>query len=142
MTSANAQVDVQRIVDEFDGWAHPLQTLITEGDGEPVLRPIHFLPPGLRWPRTAGVTLLGDAAHLMLPFGEGANLALEDGAELGLAIAANADNPEAALSAYEEQMFIRVESAANDAQAMAGILFGDETPGALLHFFNQYKTGS
>ena len=76
------------------------------------------------------------------PFGEGANLALEDGAELGLAIAANADNPEAALSAYEEQMFIRVESAANDAQAMAGILFGDETPGALLHFFNQYKTGS
>nr|WP_322869387.1 FAD-dependent monooxygenase [Klebsiella variicola] len=78
---------------------------------------------------------MGDAAHLMLPFGEGANLALEDGAELGLAIAANADNPEAALSAYEEQMFIRVESAANDAQAMAGILFGDETPGALLHFF-------
>ncbi|EMY8091853.1 FAD-dependent monooxygenase [Klebsiella variicola] len=142
VTSANAQVDVQRIVDEFDGWAHPLQTLITKGDGEPVLRPIHFLPPGLRWPRTAGVTLLGDAAHLMLPFGEGANLALEDGAELGLAIAANADNPEAALSAYEEQMFIRVESAANDAQAMAGILFGDETPGALLHFFNQYKTGS
>ncbi|MCS6067433.1 FAD-dependent monooxygenase [Klebsiella variicola subsp. variicola] len=77
---------------------------------------------------------MGDAAHLMLPFGEGANLALEDGAELGLAIAANADNPEAALSAYEEQMFIRVESAANDAHAMAGILFGDETPGALLHF--------
>ena len=46
------------------------------------------------------------------------------------------------MAANEEQMFIRVESAANDAQAMAGILFGDETPGALLHFFNQYKTGS
>ncbi|MCS5969492.1 hypothetical protein LNP26_27665 [Klebsiella variicola subsp. variicola] len=67
------------------------------------------------------------------------NLALEDGAELGLAIAANADNPEAALSAYEEQMFIRVESAANDAQAMAGILFGDETPDALLHFLINIK---
>lgn len=45
VTSANAQVDVQRIVDEFR-WlgASTAETLITEGDGEPVLRPINFLP--------------------------------------------------------------------------------------------------
>ncbi|MER7398069.1 NAD(P)/FAD-dependent oxidoreductase [Streptomyces sp. NPDC000151] len=96
-----------RIAREFDGWAPELTALITDGDIAPVLRPLYELPAGHRWDRVPGVTLLGDAAHLSAPNGEGANLAMLDGAELGKALAAHPDDIEAALTAYEQAMFPR-----------------------------------
>ena len=94
-----------RVAAEFDGWAPELTALITDGETAPVPRMIYTLPDGHRWDRVPGVTLLGDAAHLMPPSGEGANLAMFDGAELGAAIAAHPDDLEAALAAYEAAMF-------------------------------------
>ncbi|MFG3227098.1 FAD-dependent oxidoreductase [Kitasatospora sp. NPDC048194] len=101
-----------RIAREFTGWAPELTALITEADGAPVLRHLYALPGGHRWERVPGVTLLGDAAHLSPPNGEGANLAMLDGAELGGALAAHPGDVEAALSAYEQAMFPRSAEAA------------------------------
>ena len=72
----DAAAATARIAQEFDGWAPELTALITDGDTAPVLRPLHALPVGHRWDRVPGVTLLGDAAHLSPPNGEGANLAM------------------------------------------------------------------
>lgn len=103
----DAAAATARIAREFDGWAPELTALITDGDTAPVLRIQHALPTGHRWDRVPGVTLLGDAAHLAPPNGDGANLAMLDGAELGQALATHPDDVEAALSAYEQAMFVR-----------------------------------
>ncbi|GHF65974.1 2-polyprenyl-6-methoxyphenol hydroxylase-like FAD-dependent oxidoreductase [Amycolatopsis bartoniae] len=104
---ADSAAAAARIAKEFDGWAPELTALITDGDVPPLLRPIFALPLGHKWERVPGVTLLGDAAHLLTPNGEGANSAMYDGAELGKAIAAHPGDIETALTQYEEAMFPR-----------------------------------
>lgn len=124
-----------RVAAEFGGWAPALTALITDGETDPVLRMLHALPAGHRWQRVPGVTLLGDAAHLAPPDGEGANLAMYDGAELGKAIASHRDDLEAALAAYEEAMFVRSGKAAAEAAQTHALCFTDEdVPYGLIEF--------
>ncbi|WP_431683713.1 FAD-dependent oxidoreductase [Kitasatospora sp. KL5] len=123
-----------RIAREFDGWARELTALITDADTAPVLRPHYSLPTGHRWDRVPGVTLLGDAAHLAAPNGEGANLAMLDGAELGKALAAQPDDIEAALGEYEQAMFARGTEAVafEGTEVVQGINSEDNTAQAML----------
>ena len=125
-----------RVAGEFEGWAPELTALITDGETAPVARAIHALPVTHRWARVAGVTLLGDAAHLMPPNGEGANLAMLDGAELGKVIAANPGDVEAALLAYETNLFLRGEAAAAEGHdVLLDTLLGPDAPQSLVDFF-------
>ncbi|MBB5916241.1 2-polyprenyl-6-methoxyphenol hydroxylase-like FAD-dependent oxidoreductase [Nocardia transvalensis] len=124
-----------RTAGEFDGWAPELTALITDSDTAPVLRPLHTLPIGHRWDRVPGVTLIGDAAHLAPPNGEGANLAMQDGAELGQALAANRGDIEAALTAYERPLFPRAAASATDGAELLETMFGAATPHALIGMF-------
>nr|WP_221195538.1 NAD(P)/FAD-dependent oxidoreductase [Luteibacter sp. Sphag1AF] len=133
---ADAKTALARIANEFEGWAPALRALITDSDTTPVLRPLYTLPQDHRWNRTAGVTLLGDAAHLMPPSGEGANLAMYDGAQLAHALVAHPGDVEAALAAYEEELFIRSAAAAAEADEVQGILFGADSPHSLTDMFS------
>ncbi|RWM04639.1 MAG: FAD-dependent monooxygenase [Mesorhizobium sp.] len=121
---------------EFEGWTPALTGLITDGETAPVPRMIYTLPDEHRWGRVAGATLLGDAAHLMPPSGEGANLAMFDGAELGKAIAANPYDTEKALADYEEPMFARAAAEAPDAHQVLELCLGERAPFSLVDFFN------
>ncbi|MCC5480640.1 FAD-dependent oxidoreductase [Streptomyces barringtoniae] len=134
----DAAAATARIAAEFDDWAPELTALITDSDTEPVLRPLYALPTGHRWDRVPGVTLLGDAAHLAAPNGEGANLAMLDGAELGKALAAYPDDIEAALTEYERAMFPRSAEAAFEGTEMHGADSDNNTAHGLIEAFTRH----
>lgn len=125
-------IDRARLAAEFDGWAPQLRALIADSDTVPVPRHIYELPDTHRWQRVPGVTLLGDAAHLMPPSGDGANLAMFDGARLADAIATHPHDVESALAAFEDEMFTRSASVAVGARETMKICLGSGSPHGLL----------
>ncbi|WMN15321.1 NAD(P)/FAD-dependent oxidoreductase [Pseudomonas piscis] len=132
-----------RIAREYAGWAPALRALISACQTVPVIRLIHALPVDHRWQRTPGVTLMGDAAHLMSPFaGEGANLALYDGAELARALLESAGDVEAALASYEAELFVRSNEAAVRTEANLKLFFDADAPGSLVQLFRRFEAAA
>ncbi|MGW2027018.1 FAD-dependent oxidoreductase [Streptomyces decoyicus] len=113
-----------RLLAQYQGWDESLLDILRGNEGGFINRPMHVLPVPHTWQRVPGVTLLGDAAHLMPPVGVGANLALLDGAELARAVV---DHPtlDEALDAYESVMLPRALDNAKTAQQMFTTLMPD-----------------
>ncbi|MCF2532125.1 FAD-dependent oxidoreductase [Yinghuangia soli] len=119
----------------FADW-HPRCTALIEACGDALQTwSITTLPVGLTWPSRPDITLLGDAAHLMPPVGEGANQALLDGALLGLALAAHPDDQAAAVKAYEGEMFARTSAAARQSAFVQELLSAPDAARTMLAFF-------
>ena len=119
----------------FAGWASDLTGLVAAGDIMAV-RLLYALPIGLRWPSVPGVTMLGDAAHLMSPFsGEGVNLALADAADLADALTSNGGWP--AVAEAEAKMADRAEVAAQGAADGLATVFTPDGPAPVLHHYRE-----
>jgi salicylate hydroxylase len=88
------------VLERYGDWHESLLRIFSAGDVW-YKWALYDRDPISRWTR-GRVTVLGDAAHPMLPYlGQGACQAIEDGVVLAAALAARADDPVAALGLYE-----------------------------------------
>lgn len=123
--------------DPTAGWS-PTVTALADAARGPVIRREHaVLPVGLTWPSRPGVTLLGDAAHLMPSVGEGANQAMLDALELGLALAAHPADPDVAIHTYEQEMFARTAPIAAECAAIESMLLSPTAAADMTRFFSR-----
>ncbi|RKO88622.1 monooxygenase FAD-binding protein [Blyttiomyces helicus] len=110
------------------GWADPLLALVRGSDTAFIPRPLFALPTDLEWAPRHGVTLVGDAAHLMSPFaGEGANLAMRDATDLAMAIVGERD-VRRAVEVYEAAMYGRAHEAARESEENLEICMAADAP--------------
>lgn len=127
----------------YAGWADELTALIDQCDrgvdGGFAVRPVWALPVPHQWQHQRGITLLGDAAHLMSPFtGMGANSAMLDGAELALALIDTPEDQDTALRRYEARMFPRAAAAAAAAREGLQRNFSGRGAAGVLAYFAQF----
>jgi 2-polyprenyl-6-methoxyphenol hydroxylase-like FAD-dependent oxidoreductase len=123
------------LLDMFHGWNPRLTALIEAGDSTATPRRLEAMPIGTRWAGRPGVTLIGDAAHLMPPVGEGANQAMLDAAELARALLANPADPHAAIRAYEQDMFTRTRPIAEMSARVHAMMLSPTAAEDLIRFF-------
>jgi 2-polyprenyl-6-methoxyphenol hydroxylase-like FAD-dependent oxidoreductase len=95
------------LLERFRGWPEPTEAAIEAMPEDQILGlPVFDRTPVKAWGQ-GRVTLLGDAAHPMTTnTGQGGNQAIEDGVLLGRMLG-EAEDPEAALRAYEQRRIAR-----------------------------------
>ncbi|RHZ64370.1 hypothetical protein CDV55_105366 [Aspergillus turcosus] len=111
------------------------------------VKPLYMLPIGAAWEHKAGVTIVGDAAHLMCPWaGEGVNLAMCDALFLAKVIVEaweagrDVGDFQAALDPllrqFEEDMVVRAKEKAEETFSNGQMMFGDDGAKSLAEFFS------
>ncbi|HVC84951.1 MAG TPA: FAD-dependent monooxygenase [Solirubrobacteraceae bacterium] len=111
-----AECDRDEVLERFRGWNAALDRLFSAGEAW-YKWALYDRDPIPHW--TVGrATVLGDAAHPMLPYlGQGACQAIEDGCVLAAALDSNLDDPAAALQRYERSRWPRASQVVLAARA-------------------------
>lgn len=125
---------------EFDGFADDIVDLFAAGNEHFGVREIYSLPVGHCWANRPGLTLLGDAAHVMSPFGgDGVNNAMLDAAELARLLIEREHWAEAVIE-FETLMFARVAESAHGAAEAAATLLSHDGEALTLDMYRMHST--
>ncbi|KAL1744434.1 hypothetical protein HDZ31DRAFT_38676 [Schizophyllum fasciatum] len=131
------------LLEHYAGWAPEILDIVRASEGADIsVRKIFAFPPTHEWPPVAGVTLLGDAAHVMSPFsGVGVNLALADALDLANAIkrvVSGEASMQDALSEYEKQMMARARENLAESNQNLGVVFANDAAKMLTEIMNSH----
>lgn len=146
VSTNDLQSAVQHLLTYFSDWSPSVTNLIADCDLETssfAVRPL-FSFPQHSWTSNGRVTLLGDAAHVMVPFaGEGANLAMLDAAELADAIAASQDEEslKRKVNEYEKVMLERANRASEESLRNMDLFISEEGAEAAGSLMKQLMAG-
>ncbi|KAL7910576.1 hypothetical protein GGI35DRAFT_449117 [Trichoderma velutinum] len=120
----------------FENWANELKDLIRYSKDFRSWPLYYMAPETVNWDSVPGLTLVGDAAHVAVPNGEGVNCAMADALSLATKIATyGMDALNRAVTEYEEDMFRRGVEHIKDGLQMATLIRHENGPDALISFF-------
>jgi len=137
----------QNIISLFPDWDTNVLDLIKQSDDAPITpRKIYAFPPAHSWStQLKGITLLGDAAHVMSPFaGEGVNLALIDAYELGRELVGAVRNGglmeqvDGGLRLFEKAMWQRAGEKGEESLNNLNALFAVHAPAEFVEIVKSY----
>ena len=95
------------LVKYYEDW-NPVFFTLFKACKQFVPRPLNYFPLDQQWDAKPNITLIGDAAHLMPPSGEGVNTAMLDALDLCECLTGGEyGNIQAAIAAYEQKMLVR-----------------------------------
>lgn len=105
---------VEQFTERFFSHVSPdLKRVLAMSKDKLTTRVLYELPIGFSYPHRPGVTLIGDAAHLMTPFaGVGVNVGMKDALVLAKEIIASRDGRKTldeAVKGYEEELWPRAK---------------------------------
>ena len=111
---------------EYADWSPELLDMLTEVEDTFQPWPISVMPPESTWQTQPGLTLMGDAAHVMPPFtGKGVNLALYDALQLYHALTPSSPTDlTEAIRGFEEGMHRRTEKETGECLGVGAHFYG------------------
>jgi 2-polyprenyl-6-methoxyphenol hydroxylase-like FAD-dependent oxidoreductase len=126
------------LLKHFADWSPKLVAMLRESDDAFLPWPLYAMPTDQVWQSCPGLTVIGDAAHVMPPFlGAGANMAMLDAVELADHLTSKdfADLA-GAQAAFERGMRERMTPLVQQSVATQDILFADDAPTGLVALMN------
>ncbi|SEN16448.1 2-polyprenyl-6-methoxyphenol hydroxylase [Chitinophaga rupis] len=120
----------------FAEWGGVWFELFDNADLPILIRPQYSIPLDQTWEAKSNLTLLGDAAHIMAPSGEGVNLAMLDALELSECLTnEHFKDTQTAIAAYETIMRERAAQEAATSFEMIEWMHAEDAQDRIVEFF-------